>query len=139
MEDDLAKKGPGRPKGSKNRRAQSCREYLEEKSINLIEQTLARIPNIKEPKDQVDALIKLFPYVYPKLTSITVETKTPEQLEVESLSLEELRKHAKTIVLSNEDYAKQNPALEDLAKNTSLEPTSTYRPTTESRMVEIDD
>lgn len=106
----------------------SAREYLTDKKINLIEQVLARIPKL-DLKDQVESLIKLFPYVYPKLQTITVETKTPEQIELESMSTNELYEKVKTIVMEREQWTKVDSAIEEVANAADLSPTLNFRPT----------
>jgi len=81
----LENPGKGRPKGSVSKTTLILRDILDTNGINLVEQILFRIPKL-EPEVQVKTLIALLPYVYPKLVSHTLETKTPEQLALESLS-----------------------------------------------------
>lgn len=106
--------GAGRPPGSPNRVTLAVREYLEGKGINLIEQILARFPKL-EPRDQVKVLMDLMPYAHPKLSSVTVEAKSPEEEELAQLTIQELKDKAKAIVLAEGEYARKEDTTKEEA------------------------
>jgi hypothetical protein len=61
----------GRRPGSVNKKSLLVKDILESHGINLIEQILVRLPEL--PREvQVDTLLKLAPYCYPKLAQIEV-------------------------------------------------------------------
>ncbi len=71
------KKGDPKPPGSGAKPGQVykkdllVRHVLDKHGIDLIDQILIRLKEL-DKKDQVEALIKLMPYVYPRLTNIEV-------------------------------------------------------------------
>lgn len=81
----------GRPKGTPNKSSQEVREFMQsflsEKFENLDE-----IYSQLEPKDKINAIIKMLPYVVPKQMQMdlmaTVETKPT--LDLSKLTDEEL-------------------------------------------------
>jgi hypothetical protein len=61
--------GSGMVKGGKARSGLLVREILENKGFNLVDEILGRLSELSK-EEQVNALIKLMPYVYPKLTNV---------------------------------------------------------------------
>jgi len=62
---------PGRTKGSKNKLTKEIREVLTTTLEGELENIQALLDQL-EPKDRIDAIAKLMPYVAPKLTSQTI-------------------------------------------------------------------
>lgn len=79
--------GSGRKLGTPHKKSLLVQDILESHGINLIDQILVRLKELKQDQ-QVDALIQLLPYCYPKLTALAVSGQiTNPYLEK---SLEEL-------------------------------------------------
>ncbi len=95
---DDPKPGPGRPKGSVAKRTQLLRELLDSHGINPVEQLMACIAQVKDPKDRGELWAKVIPFYYPKLNAITIEAKSPEAIEVETMSLQDLENKARQIL-----------------------------------------
>ncbi len=95
----------GRKPGGHNRSTLLLRGFLEAKNINVVEQIIALMPELS-PEAQAKTWLGLMPYLFPRLSSITVE-KTPEQEALERLSRDELRAQARSILLKSGEYGKQ--------------------------------
>lgn len=95
--------GSGRKKGILNKRSAEARAVLDFHDLNVIDEW-ARMYRAAPEETLEDRYFKhtilnaLAPYVYPKLTTIKVE-KTPEDLELENMSDEEVFEKARAIVL----------------------------------------
>ncbi len=72
----------GRPIGSSNKITSEAREALAKALSGELEGISKQLERITDPKDRIDALSKLLPYMMPKLSSsdVTVEDVTPEAL-----------------------------------------------------------
>ncbi len=62
----------GRKAGTPNKKSRHLIQLLEELNINLIEQIILEIPNLK-PEEKVRTCLQLMPFVYPK--------KKPEEFD----------------------------------------------------------
>ena len=82
MANTTGKKFGGRKKGTPNILTSEMRDILKNVMLNRlskIDELLDQLP----PKEQMDILVKLMPYVFPKLE--TISHKTNEPFEWESL------------------------------------------------------
>jgi len=64
----------GRPKGTPNKSTKETRELLQKVFDNEIEQVPSLLKQIKNPKDRLDILIKILPYILPKTQKETFDT-----------------------------------------------------------------
>ena len=66
----------GRQKGTPNRMTKELRSVLKDVLYQELEQIQTHLDTLK-PKERVELLIKLMPYVLPKVTSISHTTNEP--------------------------------------------------------------
>jgi len=66
----------GRQKGTPNKLTKELRFVLKDVLYQELEQIQTHLDNL-EPKERVELLIKLMPYVLPKVTSISHTTNEP--------------------------------------------------------------
>jgi len=66
----------GRQKGTPNRMTKELRSVLKDVLYQELEQIQTHIDTLK-PKERVELLIKLMPFVLPKVTSISHTTNEP--------------------------------------------------------------
>ena len=66
----------GRQKGSPNRMTKELRSVLKDVLYQELEQIQTHLDTLK-PKERVELLIKLMPFVLPKVTSISHTTNEP--------------------------------------------------------------
>lgn len=86
----------GRRPGTVNVRTMLLKRFLEAENVNVVQQLVALIPDLS-PEMQAKVWLGLMPYLFPRLSSITVE-KTPEQEELEKLTTDELINRARPII-----------------------------------------
>lgn len=86
----------GRKPGSVNIRTLLLKRFLEAENVNVVKELIALIPELSTDM-QAKVWLGLMPYLFPRLSSITVE-KTPEQEELEKLTTEELINRARPII-----------------------------------------
>lgn len=73
----------GRAKGTVNRTTSETKQILQ----NVVGNELDKISTLMdklEPKERIDAIIKLLPYIIPKQTEITIE---PKELKHEPITV----------------------------------------------------
>jgi len=68
-------KGSGRKEGTPNKRSQNLAEALDSLNFNIPEKLVQLLPKLS-PEKQVDILIDLMGYLYPKRKAIEVELGT---------------------------------------------------------------
>ena len=76
MANNTGKKYGGREKGTPNRMTKELRSVLKDVLFEEIEALKIRLDTLK-PKERVELLIKLMPYVLPKVTSVSHTTNEP--------------------------------------------------------------
>ena len=76
MANTTGKKYGGRQKGTPNRMTKELRTLLKDILYQELEQVRERL-ELLEPKERIELLIKLMPYVLPKTTSVSHKTNEP--------------------------------------------------------------
>ena len=76
MANTTGKKYGGREKATPNRMTKELRVVLKDIIYNELDNIEERLDQL-EPKQRIDLMIKLMPYVFPKLESITHTTNEP--------------------------------------------------------------
>lgn len=107
------KKIGGRRSGSKNRRSGLLKDILESNGFDLVSEIIETLGYIDDPNDRATQLMKLLPFVHPRLSAIEVTQKTPEQEEIEALTPFELERKVKQMLLGdtyNEAEKNKTPA-----------------------------
>lgn len=66
------KKTGGRQAGTPNKKTSQLTALLNAQDLNLAERILNLLPELSKEK-QVDTLIKLMPYIYPKRTPVSLQ------------------------------------------------------------------
>lgn len=73
----------GRPKGAVNKTSAETKELLQKIVSNELDNITDLLSKL-EPKERIDAVIKLLPYIVPKQTEIIIE---PKELKREPLTI----------------------------------------------------
>jgi hypothetical protein len=76
MANTTGKKYGGRGKGTPNKMTKEIRSVLKDVMYNEIEVIQEHLDTLK-PKERLELLVKLLPYVLPKVTSISHTTNEP--------------------------------------------------------------
>ena len=76
MANTTGNKYGGRQKGTPNRMTKELRTLLKDILYQELEQVQERL-ELLEPKERIELLIKLMPYVLPKTTSVSHKTNEP--------------------------------------------------------------
>ena len=76
MANTTGNKYGGRQKGTPNRITKELRTLLKDILYQELEQIQKRL-ELLEPKERIELLIKLMPYVLPKTTSVSHKTNEP--------------------------------------------------------------
>jgi hypothetical protein len=76
MANTTGKKHGGMQKGTPNRLTKELRSVLKDILYQELEEVQERF-NLLEPKERIELLIKLMPYILPKITSISYKAKEP--------------------------------------------------------------
>ena len=76
MANTTGKKYGGRQKGTPNRMTKELRSVLKDVLYQELEQIQTHLDTLK-PKERVELLIKLMPYILPKVTSVPHTTNEP--------------------------------------------------------------
>jgi|TARA_B110000908_G_scaffold117894_1_gene138202 hypothetical protein len=76
MANTTGNKYGGRQKGTPNRMTKELRTLLKDILYQELEQVRERL-ELLEPKERIELLIKLMPYVLPKTTSVSHKTSEP--------------------------------------------------------------
>ena len=76
MANTTGNKYGGRQKGTPNRITKELRTLLKDILYQELEQVQERL-ELLEPKERIELLIKLMPYVLPKVTSVSHTTNEP--------------------------------------------------------------
>jgi len=92
--------GSGAQKGAVKRDELSCRHYLREKDIILMEDILREIAQVTDHEAKAKLLISLMPYCYPRLSAIEVQQKTEIQMKLEAMTPQEIMAEAKRLLLT---------------------------------------
>lgn len=82
------KKTGGRKKGTPNKMTLTIREQLKNAIEPFLETMEDTINNIVEPKDKVDAIAKILPFVVPKYQSTTINDDTRRNVTLEEYLVE---------------------------------------------------
>ena len=80
MSNTTGKKYGGRKKGTPNKMTKELRSVLKEVLYSELENIEERFDQL-EPKQRIELMIKLMPYVFPKLESITHTANEPVDLD----------------------------------------------------------
>lgn len=75
MANTTGKKFGGRQKGTPNKISSSIKDKIHELVVSELDNVESLLNLIEDPKDRIDALIKLLPYVLPKQQEITQTTE----------------------------------------------------------------
>jgi hypothetical protein len=76
MANTTGNKYGGRQKGTPNRMTKELRSVLKDILYQELEEVQERL-KLLEPKERIELLIKLMPYVLPKVTSVSHTTNEP--------------------------------------------------------------
>lgn len=76
MANTTGNKYGGREKGTPNRLTKELRTVLKDIVYRELESIESRLDEL-DPKDRIELIIKLMPYVFPKLDSISHNTNEP--------------------------------------------------------------
>lgn len=95
----------GRKKGVKNKRTYQLLEVLENFGFDAVGEFLSCVAQIQDPKDRAAEIAKLFPFMMPRLATLTVDQKTPELEEIESMSTVELEAKVKQLIIGDKNEA----------------------------------
>jgi len=76
MANNTGKKYGGREKGTPNKLTKELRSVLKDILYQELEQIQEHLDTLK-PKERIELLIKLMPYVLPKVTSVSHTTNEP--------------------------------------------------------------
>ena len=76
MANNTGKKYGGRKKGTPNKLTKELRSVLKEVIYNELENIEERLDQL-EPKQRIELMIKLMPYVFPKVESVSHTTNEP--------------------------------------------------------------
>ena len=79
MANNTGKKYGGRKKGTPNKLTKELRSILKDVVYNELENIEERMDQL-EPKQRIELIIKLMPYVFPKIDSISHNTDEPLDL-----------------------------------------------------------
>lgn len=82
------KKTGGRKKGTPNKMTLTIREQLKNAIEPFLETMEETINDIVEPKDKVDAIAKILPFVVPKYQSTTINDDTRRNVTLEEYLVE---------------------------------------------------
>lgn len=82
------KKTGGRKKGTPNKMTLTIREQLKNAIEPFLETMEDTINDIVEPKDKVDAIAKILPFVVPKYQSTTINDDTRRNVTLEEYLVE---------------------------------------------------
>ena len=82
MGNNTGQKHVGRQKGTPNKLTRELRSILKDVLHQEMEQLQERLDEL-QPKDRMDALLKLMPYVFPKLTNISHSESEPIDWKIE--------------------------------------------------------
>jgi hypothetical protein len=76
MANNTGKKHGGREKGTPNKLTKELRSILKVVIYNELENIEERLDKL-DPKQRIDLMIKLMPYIFPKLESISYTSNEP--------------------------------------------------------------
>lgn len=82
------KKTGGRKKGTPNKMTLTIREQLKNAIEPFLETMEDTINNIVEPKDKVDAIAKILPFIIPKYQSTTINDDSKRNITLEEYLVE---------------------------------------------------
>jgi hypothetical protein len=85
----------GRPKGAVNKTTAETKELIQ-KIVSKELETVTDLLEKLEPKERIDALIKLMNFVIPKQNYIEIEAET-KQIDLSTLTTKELIDRAKAV------------------------------------------
>jgi hypothetical protein len=91
----------GRRPGVRNKKTYRLMEVLEELGLDPVKNYFEAISQIENPQARASELAKIFPYMMPRLATVTVSQKTPEQEEIEQMTTSELEAHVKQLLLGD--------------------------------------
>jgi hypothetical protein len=99
----------GRPKGKPNKVTSKIRSVLSEVMQEEIKNIPEHIKNL-ETKDRLEFILKVLPYLTPRLESVAVdlEANTTKTMELATLDTSELIKRANAMKILNYDSAKDD-------------------------------
>lgn len=111
------KKTGGRKKGTPNKMTLTIREQLKNAIEPFLETMEDTINNIVEPKDKVDAIAKILPFVVPKYQSTTINDDTRRNVTLEEYLVEIDNQYKKTQISIAEKKLKVIDFYEDEDEN----------------------
>lgn len=111
------KKTGGRKKGTPNKMTLTIREQLKNAIEPFLETMEETINDIVEPKDKVDAIAKILPFVVPKYQSTTINDDTRRNVTLEEYLVEIDDQYKKTQISIAEKKLKVIDFYEDEDEN----------------------
>lgn len=111
------KKTGGRKKGTPNKMTLTIREQLKNAIEPFLETMEDTINDIVEPKDKVDAIAKILPFVVPKYQSTTINDDTRRNVTLEEYLVEIDDQYKKTQISIAEKKLKVIDFYEDEDEN----------------------
>ncbi|MBR1654825.1 MAG: hypothetical protein IJ698_00180 [Prevotella sp.] len=111
------KKTGGRKKGTPNKMTLTIREQLKNAIEPFLETMEDTINDIVEPKDKVDAIAKILPFVVPKYQSTTINDDTRRNITLEEYLVEIDDRYKKTQISIAEKKLKVIDFYEDEDEN----------------------
>ena len=111
------KKTGGRKKGTPNKMTLTIREQLKNAIEPFLETMEDTINDIAEPKDKVDAIAKILPFVVPKYQSTTINDDTRRNVTLEEYLVEIDDQYKKTQISIAEKKLKVIDFYEDEDEN----------------------
>ncbi len=78
---EVGNSGGGRPKGSPNKTTAETKALFQELFEKGMETALQDL-QLLEPKDRLEMMVKIAPYIIPKLATVTTETKQNRSITI---------------------------------------------------------
>lgn len=69
----------GRQKGAVNKTTRAAREALASAIAGELEKVPGKLAEIKNPKDYIEALTKILPYIMPRLNAMNIDMSVDDQ------------------------------------------------------------
>lgn len=111
------KKTGGRKKGTPNKMTLTIREQLKNAIEPFLETMEDTINDIVEPKDKVDAIAKILPFIIPKYQSTTINDDSKRNITLEEYLVDMDNTYKKTQITISEKKLKIIDFYEDEDEN----------------------
>lgn len=108
----------GRKKGTPNKMTVTIREQLKKAIEPFLEDMENTINDIVEPKDKVDAIAKILPFIIPKYQSTTINDDSKRNITLEEYLVDMDNTYKKTQITISEKKLKIVDFYEDEEENT---------------------